>query len=186
MRHITDLIYKEKCKPEFIQKLDKWVQLNQLVGAIIGMGILLLLATPVLTLTQHAYEKWSPRGWWFAYSSIVPAHPEFKKGETPEFISSAEYRQEVKVQWFDTLWCDTGTQVKRLKTQITPDQPTVQFVGVIGQADASGNYPTWEYNAQTVPANAISCRMNSYIEVTTPLGYKKSQLVLVDWFGVNK
>lgn len=170
----------------FAAKMKRHADLHEIAGAIVGMCLILLFVTPIVNMGQHAFEKWSPDSWWFEYESIVPVHAEFEKDQPIEFISTAEYKRTLKVQWFDTLWCDTGTQVRRLETQITPNQPTIKYPGFVGMPTGDDSYPTWEYNEEPVPEDAIACRMNSYIEATTPLGYKKTDFVGVDWFQVNK
>lgn len=105
-------------------KLSRHTSIREISGALIGMVILLILISPIYATADHLYERLSPADWWFQYDNIAPFHKQFKRGDAIEFISTAEYKRSLEVQWFDTLWCDTGDKHVRLNTQITPDQPT--------------------------------------------------------------
>lgn len=155
------------------------------------MGILTLLFTPLFSLGEYAYERWSPQTWWYEYEAIVPEPTSFRKGQTLTFNSKIEYKRNINMQWFDYVVCDDGDTIRKLDTQVWPESPEPKTPQIFGdpelQPDGSFKVPTWAYTEAKIPATSNFCLL-----VANPVGYTprfnfpKVDEIITPWFPVNQ
>lgn len=180
-------MFKDKMKTEpWRKKLYRHVSKNHLIGAVTGMFIILLFATPVYSLVQYAQERLLPTSYWFTYQSLVPTHPYFKEGETVMFYSEAHYHRRIRMQWADNLVCRTEQGNQKLQTQVWPPHGLeTREPGHYNRKD-DPDREAWAYSVN-IPKDAEACFLEARAVGYTPnFNIAKEWSWTTPWFDVNR
>lgn len=183
--HLT----KQKCNENHTcSRLVYHVSPREIVGALVGMVLILLLVTPVVNAVEQIYERWTPTSSWFEYRALVPVTPEFERGAPIEFYSSVEYKDYMLMQWADYLVCSVDGRNVKLQTQIWPPEgPELKAPGVYNRNEDGDDREAWTYNAEPIPEDARACYLEaSAVGYTIKHMQPKTWTWTTDWFPVNQ
>lgn len=152
---------------------------------LIGFFIVLVFSQMMWGAVSWAYEGISPVESFYIYHSVTPLKDSFTVGESPRFVTDAEYFKEINIRWEDTLWCRQGGYLNKYKTQHWPEtgyeSKTAGFKTL-----KNTETPSWAYTAESVSLGATECNLRWKAIGRTEHGWTKSYSGQTEWFRVNE
>lgn len=141
-------------------------------------GVFFMLVA-IMTVTEDLHFRFSSDRSWFEY--YPPKVEAVIVGDTIRFSSNSEYKKDLRVEWYDTLYCEKNNgSIYRGDTQYLVDYKKA--------GDVSDREATWGYKDFPDADTVSICRMCGEIIGYTPStpfkpsGYEKKDSYCSEWF----
>lgn len=146
-----------------------------------NMAFFVLLFVLAPMLLEMGYIRIMPSSHWVQYDEIAPLKPKFPIGEDLFFISSAEIKQLVNIEWEDVLYCDLSNDTKQrfvYYSVYTSSKKQVHPMKWTGDEAEQ-----WAYRGE-IPKVPAKCYLDSTTTAVLDYGFKKSSNIKSPVFEV--
>ena len=128
--------------------------------AILAVIVIAILYFSQLKLKQGTFDE-QPREWWYTYHAVEPNKPEFCVDEVLEFVSDAEIKRAITLEWNDILFCKKpGQKMFRF---------TTNYETKIRHASASPRKISPWFYKPGAPGFIATCYLSTQIHGIAPL-----------------